>query len=109
MASYLERFNTVLLRELHEVLRKEHGPQAVRITFIAAEAASNLAEAKIYYSVIGTAEDRAAAKKNLAKWNRSLRHGLASSGFFKNAPRLIFIQDDSIEKGSRVTTLLDSF
>lgn len=108
MAKYLQRFNTVLLRELHEVLRKEYSSQTACITLMAAEVTSDLNEAKIYYSVIGTPEEQTATKKNLTKWSRSLRHGLARSGFFKAVPKLIFIKDDSIEKSSTVTRILDN-
>lgn len=107
MAKYLQRFNTVLLRELHEVLRREYGPQTANITLIAAEVSSDLNEAKIFYSAIGDKESQSIAKKNLTKWSRSLRHGLAASGFFKIVPKLTFIKDDSIERSSAVTRILD--
>jgi ribosome-binding factor A len=108
MAKYLERFQGVLLRELNQVLRREYGNTAVRITFIGAEVGSDLKQAKVFYSVIGQAEEVAQAKQQLKKWSRALRHGVAETGYLKVVPHLAFVYHDALAQGARVTQILDN-
>lgn len=108
MASYLERVNAVILRELSECLRSRYGTASVRITLTGVETESNLQRAKIFYAVIGDKTEKALAKKNLKSWSGSLRKALADSNLLKMLPTLQFIFDDSMERGSRIVTLLDT-
>ncbi len=108
MASYLERVNAVILRELSECLRSRYGTASVRITLTGVQTESNLQQAKVFYAVIGDKADKALAKKNLKSWSGSLRKALADSNLLKMLPRLQFIFDDSMERGSRIVTLLEN-
>ncbi len=108
MATYLERFNATMLRELGECLRMRYGTEAVRITLTGVQTASDLKEAKVFYSVIGAAPEKALAKKKLKSWANPLRKALADTGLFKCLPSLKFIYDDSMERGSRIVDFLDT-
>jgi ribosome-binding factor A len=63
--------------------------------------------AKIYYSVIGTDDDRAGAQDVLDRHRGSLRHEVGKKIRLRNTPQLVFIHDDTGDRAARIHALLD--
>ena len=105
--SYLERFNALILRELNEALRLNYSAEAARITLTAVKTDSSLKKAKVFYSVVGTAEHKALAKQQLQTWSKSLQQALARTKLLKAIPHFQFICDDSLEKAHQIINLLE--
>lgn len=106
-ATYLERFDTVLLRELNEALRLHYSAESARITLTGVKTESDLKKAKVFYSVVGGVDDRKLAKTQLKAWSKPLQQSLAKTKLLKAIPHLQFVFDDSLERAHRIVDLLD--
>lgn len=66
----------------------------------------DLKNARIYFTVEGTPEERAEAQRALDKANGFIRHELVERLQMRRAPELHFLLDDSVERGRRIDELL---
>ena len=66
----------------------------------------DLKNARIYYTVEGTPEERTEAQKALDKANGFVRHELVERLQMRRAPELHFILDESVERARRIEELL---
>ena len=67
---------------------------------------TDLSFADVYYSVLGTAEDRAEPAAALTSAGPRLRSVLARHVRMKHLPELRFREDPSVAGGQRIETLL---
>ena len=67
----------------------------------------DLAECKIYYSVLGNDEQNEATQEALKSASGYLRREVGKRANLRRSPELIFIKDDSLEYGSKINKLLD--
>ena len=95
------RINAEIQRELSALIRNEvKDPRIHMMTSVTRVAAApDLKTCKVYISVLGTDEDRAATMAGLKKAEGFLRSGLARNLDLRSTPELIFISDTSIEYG----------
>ncbi len=101
------RVNELIKRELSALLHTRYQEQAVRITLSDVEVAPGLRSATVYYTVVGTAADVAAAGRFFARERTELRRQLGSRIVLKYLPHLSFRHDSSLERGSRLNNLMD--
>ncbi|MEQ8235778.1 MAG: 30S ribosome-binding factor RbfA [Syntrophomonadaceae bacterium] len=80
--------------------------KAVSITRV--DVAQDISHARIYFSILGTEEEQAAAMQALQKARGYIRSELAHAIQVRHAPELEFRLDHSIEHGIKISTLLDS-
>ncbi|HET9401001.1 MAG TPA: 30S ribosome-binding factor RbfA [Candidatus Acidoferrales bacterium] len=66
----------------------------------------DLKNARIYFTVEGTLEERAEAQRALDKANGFIRHELVERLQMRRAPELHFLLDDSVERARRIDELL---
>lgn len=102
------RVNELLKRELGNYITKEFDFLNVLVSVHSVEVAPNLQSAKVHVGVIGdgSAIDRVIEKLN---HNRvAMQTYLSKRVTMRYTPRLKFFSDDSIERGVRVVSLLDS-
>jgi ribosome-binding factor A len=71
------------------------------------DVSGDLQHAKIFVSVYGTTEAREAAMAGLRSATGYVRSELGQRVRLRRTPEVIFIEDSSIERGSRVLSLLD--
>ena len=64
-------------------------------------------QAKIYYSIIGSDEEKNEAEVVLEQQRGFLRRELGRKIRLRNTPELFFIQDDTGERAARIHELLD--
>ena len=121
-------------RELAELIRLElRDPRVGMVTLTAVELSHDQSHAKIYFTVLGPESAAEAARLGLERASGFLRSGLAhrlnascgtervlrrcASGFLRSGlahrlstrsvPQLAFAYDESIERGARLTRLID--
>lgn len=103
------RINGEVQKELSRLISMElKDPRLDPMTsVVAVEVAPDLKIAKVYISVLGDEESRKATYEGLRSAAPFLRSQLAHSINLRNTPELIFVMDQSIEYGVRMSKLID--
>jgi ribosome-binding factor A len=108
MASYRkDRINEDMLRELTQIIRTVKDPRVNTgfVTITHCEVTGDLKYAKIYFSVLNGDTDE--VKKGLVSAKGFIRREIAERLNMRNTPELTFISDDSIEKGDKISKILN--
>ena len=109
MSHHIERVNTLIRREISELIQRElRDPRLdefVSVTEV--ETAPDLKTAKIYVSTMGGQQEAGKILKILNTAAGFLRTGLAQKTRLRFTPELIFVWDNSIERGDRILRLID--
>src|SRR3954465_6617880 len=100
------RVNEVVLEALAEELEKLSDPRLGFVTLTGVEVTTDLSYADVYYSVLGTAQDRAETAAAPPSANPRLRGVLPRHVRMKHLPELRFREDPSVEGGQRIDSLL---
>lgn len=102
------RVGEQIQRELAALIRDEvKDPRVGMVTVSAVEVTRDLAHAKVFISVLGDAGTRDASLAALNKAAGFLRHELGQRMLTRTVPQLRFVYDESIERGSRLSALID--
>lgn len=102
-----EKLGELIAVELSDLLRmRVKDPRVGFASITHVEVSGDLRHAKIYVSVLGTEEERAATIRALKHATGFLRHELASRLVLRYMPELVFKLDTSIEQGSRILELI---
>ena len=95
-------------RSLAELLRTEvRDPRVGLITLTGVELSRDQSHAKVFFTVLGSADEVKACDEGLARAAGFLRAGLAHRLSTRTVPELHFAYDDSIERGVRLSRLID--
>ncbi len=95
-------------RELAELIRLElRDPRVGLVTVTAVELSRDQSHAKVYFTVLGPESAAEAARLGLERASGFLRSGLAHRLSTRSVPELAFAYDESIERGARLTKLID--
>ena len=107
MSNRTVRVNELIQRELSDLLRKRYQAESVAITITEVRVTPDLHDARVFVSVIGNEE---AALKGL-RWIRrkggELRYELGRRIVLKFLPKLEFVVDESVIRGTRILKMLD--
>lgn len=104
------------MRRINEVLREVVGaaisgelsdPRIGFVTVTAVETSPDLRTAKVFVSVLGDEEEREATLEGLRTSHGVVQSLIAAETRMKRTPTLTFHYDDTIEKASRVSELLE--
>ena len=104
--SRIGRINEEIMRELSTAIRglKDHRVQQM-LSITAVDTASDLRTAKVYVSVFDKEKSREVLK-GLKSAGGYLRRHIGSALQLRYTPELIFIEDHSIEHGTRIFDIL---
>ena len=83
-----------------------HDPRVGFVTVTAVKTSPDLRHARVYVSVLGDEEARAASLEGLRSAHGFLQSRVAGALRLKHTPALAFDYDDSIDHGMRITELL---
>jgi ribosome-binding factor A len=72
-----------------------------------AEVSADYAHAKVFFTALGTVDQIAAAAAGLNHAAGFLRHELGQRIKLRGIPQLHFIYDESVERGMRLSQLID--
>lgn len=81
-------------------------PRLGMVTITDVELSRDLSVAKIHYTVFEE-DKKASTQKALESSEGFLRRHLASALSIRSLPRLSFYYDESIERGSRISSMID--
>ncbi len=82
-------------------------PRLGFVTVTGVETSPDLRSARVYVSVLGDEAERDATLEALRSSHGVIQSRIASEQRMKRTPTLTFIYDDTIEKGVRISHLLD--
>jgi ribosome-binding factor A len=104
------------MRRVNEAVREvlsgriAEGLQDPRIGFVtvtAVETSPDLRHARVYVSVLGDERERGRTLEGLTSSHGLLQAAIAGELRMKRTPTLEFVYDESIDRGMRITELLD--
>lgn len=97
----------LLGREIASILQRDvKDPRIGFLTVTGADVSPDLKSAKIYYTVLGDEEKRAAAAEAIEKAKGFMRREIGMRIKLKSVPELRFIYDDTLDRGLRIESLL---
>jgi ribosome-binding factor A len=104
------------MRRINEVLREVVGaaisgelsdPRIGFVTVTAVETSPDLRTAKVFVSVLGSEEEREESLQGLRSSHGVIQSRIAAETRMKRTPTLTFHYDETIEKGVRISELLE--
>ena len=82
-------------------------PRVGFVTVTGVQTSPDLRHARVFVSVLGTEQERAASLEGLRSAHGFLQGRIASELSLKHTPALTFAYDGSIDRGMRTSSLLD--
>ncbi|CAM4242422.1 30S ribosome-binding factor RbfA [Paenibacillus tarimensis] len=102
------RVGEQIKKELSQIIQTElKDPRIGFITVTGVDVTSDLSQARVYLSVLGSDEQKENTLKALAKGSGFIRSELGKRIRLRHTPELEFRFDSSIEYGSRIESLLE--
>jgi len=102
-----KRVADLIHHQLARILLKEiNDPRLKDFSLTAVEVSPDLRQATVFYTVLNS-DNLSDIKKALSKASGFLRRHLAETAQLRYVPVLRFVYDESIEKGSRMSVLID--
>lgn len=102
-----ERVRKELMRDISEILRKEIRGLAGVVSIVDVEVAYDNSFAKVIYSVLGSPEQIEKSKEIIERSTPKIRYEVGKRLRLRLTPELKFVYTDSLEKGSRVSEIID--
>jgi ribosome-binding factor A len=103
-----EKLGELIAVELSDLLRtRVKDPRVGFASITQVEVSNDLRYAKVFVSVMGSAEEKQETMKGLKNATGYLRHELATRIVLRYMPEVIFKLDTSIEEGSRILALIN--
>jgi len=99
-----EAVREVVSARLAEGLRD---PRIGFVTVTSVDTSHDLRQARVYVSVLGSDEERAETLAGLESAHGLLQQAVATELRMKHTPTLQFVFDESIDRGMRISELLD--
>jgi len=103
----MRRVNESVRQVLAEALPELKDPRIGLVTVTGVDTAPDLRHAVVYVSVLGSARKRKASLQGLAAAHGLLQGRLARQLRLKRTPQLTFEYDPSVERGVRMTQLIN--
>ncbi len=95
-------------RELAEMVRRAvKDPRVGMVTLTDVEVTADYAHAKVFFTTLGNDDQITAAAAGLNHAAGFLRHELGHRIKLRSIPQLHFVYDESVERGIRLSQLID--
>jgi len=107
MADRMRRVNEAVRQVLSESVGQLKDPRIGFVTVTAVDTSNDLRHARVFVSVLGTERKRQLALEGLEAAHSVLQARLARELRMKRTPQLTFEYDPSIERGVRMSKLID--
>jgi ribosome-binding factor A len=103
-----DRIGSQIQRELAELVRTNFDVRKIgMVTIQAVQVVRDFSHAKIYFTFFGGELDQQGVTKMLKQAAPKLRHELGQRMRMRIVPELHFLYDESIERGSRISSLIE--
>ncbi len=103
----IQRVNELLLQSIAGYVLENQPPETGLLTFTAVEATDDLMEAKVFYSVMGTPEEKTRAAESLDRMRWELTRSMRRLESLKRIPHFHFVFDDTPSRAARVHDLIE--
>jgi ribosome-binding factor A len=103
----MRRVNEALREVLSEAVGELKDPRIGFVTVTGVEASPDLRRARVFVSVLGSDREREATLAGLGAAHGVLQSRVGSELRLKRTPQLAFEYDPSVERGVRVSQLID--
>ena len=107
MTERMRRVNESIRQVLSEALPDLKDPRIGFVTVTGVATSGDLRHATVYISVLGSARKRDATLRGLTAAHGVLQSTIAEQLKLKRTPQLAFEYDPSVERGVRMTKLID--
>jgi ribosome-binding factor A len=107
MSERMRRVNAAVREVLSEAVGELKDPRIGFVTVTGVETSTDLRHAKVFVSVLGSARKREASLAGLAAAHGVLQSRLGRELRMKRTPTLAFEYDPSVERGVRMSQLID--
>jgi ribosome-binding factor A len=107
MSERMRRVNESVLQVLAEAVPELKDPRIGLVTFTRVETSPDLRHATVHVSVLGSARKQKASLAGLEAAHGVLQGRLAKQLRMKRTPQLTFEYDQSVERGVRMSRLID--
>jgi len=104
----LTRLNELIQQTVSQLVLKLKDPNIGFLTITGAKVAPDISHAHIYYSVLGSEEDKENTAAALERAKSHVRRQLAHLENLKKVPEIIFVYDQAPERADRVFRLLNT-
>jgi ribosome-binding factor A len=104
----MARLNELILQTVSMEALNLKDPGLGFLTFTAAEISPDVSVVKLFYSVLGNEEEKAATREALERAKPHLRHEMGKLENLRRVPNILFVYDQSVERADRVTRLLNT-
>ena len=101
-----ERVTELILQEISKQIPLLKDPGLGFITVLAVRLSPDFKVAKVFYSVLGSEDERKRTQEALERAKFVLRRHLRTLENLKNAPELLFVLDNSAEEAQKVLNVL---
>jgi ribosome-binding factor A len=103
----MRRVNESVRQVLAEALPELKDPRIGLVTITGVDTAPDLRQATVFISVLGSEKKRTATLRGLEAAHGHLQSRLARELRMKRTPQLTFAYDPSVERGVRMSRLID--
>ena len=107
MADRMRRVNESVRQVLAEAMVELKDPRIGLVTVTGVDTSPDLRHATVYVSVLGSEKKRAASLRGLEAAHGVLQARLGRELRMKRTPQLAFEYDPTVERGVRMTQLID--
>ena len=104
----IARINELILQTVSQSALTLKDPGIGFVTFTGAEITPDVSLVRLYYSVLGTPEEKAATAEALERAKTHLRHEIGKLENLRRVPNILFVYDESVERADRVARLLNT-
>jgi ribosome-binding factor A len=107
-AGRMRRVDEAVRAVLSDAIAKDlQDPRVGFVTVTAVKTSPDLRHARVYVSILGDEQARSASLAGLRSATGFLQAHVASELTLKHTPALVFEYDGSVDRGMRITQLLD--
>ena len=105
----VNRVRELLHRELSDIVQGLKDPRIRLVTVVDTEITRDLRHAKMYVSLFGTCEEQEDAMRGLSRALGFIRREVSRRVKLKYTPEIQVIYDDTAERASRISAMVDGF
>lgn len=104
-----ERVRKALMREISDIIFREVKDPSIcgMVSIVDVDVSSDNSAARVFYSVFGDEKVKEKTSKALEKHVPLIRHEVGKRIRLRKTPTLLFILDDSLERGAKMTELIN--
>ena len=102
-----KRLNKLLQEEISKIIQELKDPRIGFITITEVELSNDMSSAAVFYSVLGEKKDKIQTEKALLNAKGYIKYRIAQELSIRKIPDFKFIFDTSIERATKIFSLLD--